>query len=97
MIRKAFLKRVESALETLDAEVDGIAAKAGKAGADARIRYDEEMAVLRMKQEAVRRKIRDVQEAGGAGWGGLKSGVRDATDDLEKAIEKAIARLKKSA
>ena len=97
MIRNAFLKRVESALETLDAEIDGIAAKAEKAGTDARIRYDEEIAVLRLKQEVVRVKIKRVREAGGASWGALKGGVLDATDDLRTAIVNAVDRLKKSA
>lgn len=97
MIRKAFLKRVESALESLDEEIDRIAAKAEKAEADVRVRYDEEIDVLRMKQEVVRAKIRRVREAGGASWGELKGGVLEATDELKKAIEKAVDRLRKSA
>lgn len=97
MIRKAFLKRVESVLETLDAEIDRIVAKAEKVDADARIRYEEEIAVLRMKQDVVRSKIRGVRDAGAANWGALKTGVQDATDDLKKATERAVDRLKKSA
>lgn len=97
MIRSAYLKKVESGLATLDAEIDGIAARAEKAGKDAKIRYDEEIAVLRMKQQAVRAKIRRVRDAGGTSWGALKGGVQEATDDLEKAIERALERLKKSA
>ena len=97
MIRNAYLKRVESVLETLDEEIDRIAARAGKVDADARIRYDEEIAALRMKQEAVRATIRRVRDAGAASWGVLKSGVHGATDELKNAIEQAIARLKKSA
>ncbi len=97
MVRNAFLKRVTSALETLDREIDRIAAKAEKAGQDAKIRYDEELAVLRMKREAVRAKVQQIRDAGAGSWGALKGGVQDATDDLKKAIEKAIERLKKSA
>ncbi|MGE5664803.1 MAG: hypothetical protein ACM31I_10785 [Deltaproteobacteria bacterium] len=97
MIRNAFLKRVESALEALDAEVDRIAARAQKTERDARIRYDEEIAVLRMKQEVVRATIRRVRDAGGASWGAMKNGVRLSLDDLRSAIDKAIDRLKKSA
>lgn len=97
MVRNAFLKRAESALESIDAEVDRIAAKAEKASRDAKIQFDEELAVLRMKQDAVRARIRKVREAGGASWGTLKDGVYEATDDLKKAIERAVERLKKSA
>ncbi len=97
MVRNAFLKRVASTLETLDDEIDRIVAKAEKAGQDAKIRYDEELAVLRMKREAVRAKIEQVRDAGAGRWGTLKGGVQDATDDLKKAIEKAIDRLRKSA
>ncbi len=97
MVRNAFLKRMESTLETLDREIDAIVAKAGKAGQDAKIRYDEEIAVLRMKREAVGAKVQQVRDAGAASWGVLTSGVRDATDDLRKSIERAIERLRKSA
>ncbi len=97
MIRNAFLKRVASTLETLDGEIDRLAAKAEKAGQDAKIRYDEEIAVLRMKREAVGAKLERVREAGAANWGALKNSVLDATDDLKKAIDRAIERLKKSA
>ncbi len=97
MIRNAFLKRVASTLEALDEEIDRLASKAEKAGRDAKIRYDEEIAVLRMKREAVGAKVQRVREAGDAAWGTLKSGVLEATDDLEKAIAKAVERLKKSA
>ncbi|MGE5190197.1 MAG: hypothetical protein ACM3NF_09085 [Gemmatimonadota bacterium] len=97
MIRNAFLKKVEARLEALDDEIDRIVAKAEKAGADARIRYDEEIAALRMKREAARAKIREVRDAGGAGWGTLRGGVQDALDDLKTAIEQAIDRLRKSA
>ncbi len=97
MIRRAFLKRVESALETLDEDIDRIVAKAETVERDAKIRYEEEIDVLRMKREAVREKIERVREAGAGSWGTLKSGVLDATDDLKRAIEKAIERLRKSA
>ena len=97
MIRKAFLKRVESALETLDDDIERIVAKAEKAGQDARIRYDEEIAVLHMKRDVVRGKVERVREADAANWGTLKGGVQEATDDLKTAIEKAIERLRKSA
>ncbi len=97
MVRNAFLKRVASTLETLDDEIDRLAAKAEKAGQDAKIRYDEELAILRMKREAVRAKVQQVRDAGAGSWGTLKAGVQDAMDDLKNAIEKAVERLRKSA
>ncbi len=97
MVRNAFLKRVASTLETLDDEIDRLTAKAEKAGRDAKIRYDEELAVLRMKRETVRTKVQQVRDAGAGSWGSLKSGVQDAMDDLKNAIEKAVERLRKSA
>ncbi len=97
MIRNAFLKRVQSALKELDDEIDELAARAEKVDRDARIRYDEEIAVLRMKRAAVDAKIQRLRDAGAASWGALKSGVQDATDDLRKAIGKAVERLRKSA
>ncbi len=97
MVRNAFLKRVTSALETLDDEIDRLSAKAEKVGRDAKVRYDEELAILHMKREAVRAKVEQVRNAGAGSWGALKGGVQDATDDLRKAIDKAIERLRKSA
>lgn len=97
MVRNAFLKRVASALETLDDEIDRLAVKAEKAGRDAKLHYDEELAILHMKREAVRAKIEQVRDAGAGSWGTLKGGVKSATDDLRKAIDEAVERLRKSA
>ncbi len=97
MVRNAFLKRVASALETLDDEIDRLAAKAEKVGRDAKVRYDEELGILHMKREAVHAKVEQVRNAGAGSWGALKGGVQDATDDLRKAIDKAVERLRKSA
>lgn len=97
MIRNAFLKRVQSALRELDDAIDELAARAQKVDRDARIRYDEEIAVLRMKREAVGAKIQRLRDAGADSWGALKSGVLDSADDLRKAVEKAVERLRKSA
>ncbi len=97
MIRNAFLKRLESGLRALDAEIDALSAKAEQVGRDAKIRYDEEIAVLRMKQDAVRAKVQRVRDAGGASWGTLKDGAQEAADDLRSAIARAVERLRKSA
>ena len=97
MVRNAYLKKIEEKLEDWEWEIARIKEKADKVQGDARILYDEQLKVLRAKQKAARERLQDVREAGADSWGKFKTGVETALDDLKKAIDTAVSKLKKSA
>ena len=97
MLKKAYLKKVEARLEEWGDEISKLGADAEKAKTDIKAKYQEQLAVLRSKQAVARNRISELREAGGDNWGKLKSGVEDSIDDLRKAVDNAISKLKKIA
>ena len=97
MLRNAYLKRIEGALESLDTEIAALQLKGERAEKNLRKMYVEEIEVLKRKRDAVTGKIRDIRGSGAASWGDLKSGTQSALDELKTAVDKAISKLKKSA
>ncbi len=97
MVRNAYLKRIEEKFEDWEKEISKIKDKADKVGDEARDIYDEQLKVLRSKQKVARERIQDLRDAGAPNWGKFKSGVEEALDDLKKAVDIAVSKLRKSA
>ncbi len=97
MLKKAYLKKVEAKLEEWGDEISKLGAEAAKAKSDVKAKYQEQLEVLRSRQAAARNRISELREAGADNWGKLKSGVEESIDDLKKAVDNAISKLKKIA
>jgi hypothetical protein len=97
MIRKAYVKKIESMLENWGDEIGRLRVRAEKAGEDAKGIYQEQLVVLRAKQEIALTRLRELGEAGVDNWGKLKTGVDASVNDLKKAVENAIDKLRKIA
>jgi uncharacterized protein YhaN len=97
MIRKAYLKKIEAALEDLGYEIAKLKGKAEKAEKEAKGIYKEQLEVLRSKQEVALERFRELREAGANDWGKFKSGTEASLKDLKKSVENAIEKLRKSA
>ncbi len=96
MIRNAYLKRISSRLEDLDEEIDRFRRKAEGASGEAKALCGRSLATLRPKADEVRRRIREVREAGAADWGRLKEGTEDALEELRQAVDAAIRQIRKT-
>lgn len=97
MIRKAYLKRVETTLDEWSDEIAKLGIKAEKAEKEAKWIYMEQLALLRVKQKVVLERVREVREAGAGDWGRFKSGVEQSLSDLKKTFETAIEKLRRIA
>lgn len=97
MLRKAYLRKVEAKLEEWVDEISKLKGEAEKAGSDMKARYQEQLDLLWAKQRAAVESIRELREAGAGNWGKFKSATEEAVENLRKAVENAIAKLKKSA
>ena len=92
--KEAYQKRLQAQLEEWDARLDVFAAKARNATAEARINYENELEVLKVKRAAAHEKLQELGKRGETAWAEMKDGVEKAWDDMGKAIEKAAARFK---
>jgi hypothetical protein len=92
--KKAYQEKIESQMKEFAAKIDVLASKAGKAKAEGKVKYYEQIADLRAKQESIRQKLQGLREPGGEAWNDLKQGVDSAIDDLKVAVQSAVSRFK---
>ena len=97
MVRNAYLKKIEDRFEDWSREIGKLMDKADKVEADAKILYREQLKVLHSRQEVARERIEELRNAGSRNWGKFKEGVEGSLDDLKKAVDNAISKLKKIA
>ncbi|MDO9080568.1 MAG: hypothetical protein Q7U44_07180, partial [Desulfuromonadales bacterium] len=57
--RDEYVRKMQEKLAELNADIDKLAAKAGEVSANLRSEYNEEMAALKVKQAAARKKIEE--------------------------------------
>ena len=92
--RDEYIRKMQAKLEEWNAEVDTLAAKAGKVSEDVRKEYSEQSESLKAKQAAARQKIEELQHSGESAWGDLKSGIELAWTAMGEAIDSARTRFK---
>jgi uncharacterized coiled-coil DUF342 family protein len=92
--RDEYIRKMQAKLEEWNAEVDTLAAKAGKVSADVKTEYNEQIELLKAKQVVARQKIEELQQAGESAWGDLKSGIELAWTAMGEAIDSARSRFK---
>jgi hypothetical protein len=89
-----YVQKMEDKLDEWSAEIDLMAAKAGKVAAGARAEYHEQVAVLRGKQEEARQKLKEAQQSGEGAWEDLAAGIDLAWTAMREAVTTARTRFK---
>ena len=89
--KEAYEQKIEARLDEWKAEINQLKAKAQKAEADAQIRYYKQIEDIQAKQEAARKKLRALKNAGEDAWKDLKTGLDDALNRLGDAIKSATS------
>lgn len=92
--KEAYQKKLEAQFKVWDAELDVLSAKAQKATAGARIKYQNELESLRSKRAAALKSFEELGKRSENAWEDMKDGVEKIWDDMSKSIEKAVARFK---
>jgi hypothetical protein len=93
--REHYQEKIESTLNEWSEEIERIRRKADLLGAEARVKYREQIEDLRVRQETARKKLEDLKRTGGEAWEDLRNGAEAALDELKKGVEGAVAKLKK--
>jgi len=96
MVRRAYIRKVEDRLERLENKIDYFRKQMATPVGDIREKIEQEIRDLRAKAGVVRKKIRIVEAAEASTWGRLKSTVDEGLKDLEKVVDEAIERFRKT-
>lgn len=92
--KEAYRQKWEAQFKECDAKLDVLHAKAQKATAEARIRYENELQSLKSKRAAAHKALEELGSRSESAWEDLKDGAEKAWDEMSKAIEKVADRLK---
>ena len=90
--KNAYEHKLEAQLKVWQAEIDKLRAKADKASADARIKYDEQVEELITYQKKGQKQLAELQQANESAWADMRSGMEKAWDDMAKSWKNAMSR-----
>lgn len=93
-LKEAYEKKRQAQLDEWGAEIELLKAKADKAKAEARVKYNLQIEELRAKKKAAAEKLAKLKGAGDDAWEDLKIGVEGAWEALGEAVKSAAARFK---
>jgi len=92
--RDEYIRKMQAKLGEWNTEIDALANKAGKVGADVTNEFHEQIEALKSKQASARQKIEALQHSGEGAWEDMKSGVELAWTAMGEAIDSARSRFK---
>jgi hypothetical protein len=92
--KDAYQKQFEAQLKVWDARLDVLNARAQKVTADARINYENELAVLKQKRTAAFGTLGELGRRGGNAWDDVKAGMERAISELGRSFAKVAARFR---
>ena len=87
--KEEFRKKLEAQLNELDAKIAKLHEKGRDLKDKAKTNWDEKMAELEMKREAVSAKLAELGRSSAEAWKDVQKGAQSAYDDLDKAFRDA--------
>tara|TARA_R110002095_G_scaffold216066_1_gene211961 strand:- start:2522 stop:2809 length:288 start_codon:yes stop_codon:yes gene_type:complete len=92
--KEIYQKKLRAQLNEWSAEIDKLRAQADKAGADAQLRYYQQIEELRSMHEAASSKLAELKDASDDSWTDLKAGMDSAWSTIGDALKSATSRFK---
>lgn len=83
----------EAKMQQLGAQIDELQAKANLAKADAKVKYQEQIDALKVKQSEAQVKYEALKGSAENAWEEMKAGVDSAWQELQTAFDKAKSEL----
>jgi len=93
--RELYQEKIEATLQEWGEEIEKIRKKADKLGAEARVKYRDQIEDLHARQETARKKLEDLKRTGGEAWEDLRRGAESALEELKRGVEGAVGKMKK--
>ncbi|MGZ5096286.1 MAG: sll1863 family stress response protein [Burkholderiales bacterium] len=92
--KEAYQQKLAAQLKEWDAKLAQLSAKAQKATAEARIKYENELESLKGRRAAAHKTFEELGKRSENAWEDMKGGAEKIWDEMNKAIERAAARFK---
>ena len=89
--KEIYQKEIEAKLESLDAQMVKLQAKAEQSNAELKAKYQEQLRLLTERRETARIKLDELKRSSEAAWETMKGGVESAFNELQKSFDQAVA------
>ncbi len=95
--RKAYQEKIEAQLKEWGSKIDELKTKVDKSKAEVKKTYAKQVEDLRVKQEALEKKMKEFKESGEETWEHLKTGFEKGFDELRNSVDRTISTFKEKA
>lgn len=92
--KEEYQVKMEAQLKEVTAKLAELAAKADKAQADAKVKYQEQITQLRTKLNETQGRLQKIKASSGEAWLTLKDGTEKAWGELRGALDGALAKFR---
>lgn len=92
--RDAYVAKMKAKLDEWNAEIQKFEARAQGASAEAKLKYEQQVAELKARRDEAARKLRELQDASAGAWETLREGTEAAWSVMAKAFKDAAERFK---
>jgi len=93
-LKDEYLEKLKAQLDEWSADIDVLEARAKQAEAAARVKYDEQLTILKAKRDEAKAKITEIHSSTGEAWQELKKSGEEAWEVLKKGFEEARKKFK---
>jgi chromosome segregation ATPase len=90
--RDLYVEKIKAQIDRWNAEIDKFQAQARQAAADVRIEYEEQVANLKGRRDALEERLAALQRAGDEAWEDLQGGAEKALAGFKEALTRARSR-----
>lgn len=94
--REEYIDKMTSQLKDWSRKIDELEFKARAAKADARISYENKIQDMKVKREAVIKRLQELKGAGNDAWESMTAGVEAAWGEFKHAFTEAKDKFKKA-
>lgn len=92
--RDVYVEKMKAKLDEWNADLDRLEARTKAAQAEARSRYEQQIADLKAARDAAQQRLNELQHASGDAWLTLRQGTEDAWHTMVQAFRDAAERFK---
>lgn len=92
--RNEFESRLENEIDIMDARIEELKAKFKKAGADAKIKYQQQLDEIEEKRADMKMRLQELRNASNDAWKQISTGLEKAANDLKDAVSNVYNKLK---
>ena len=90
--KEEYQRALSNQMRELDAKIDQLKAKAGRASDSVKAEFARDMEALDRQKAVLAQKMDAVKASSAAGWNDVKAGANSAMDSVKQTYEKAAAR-----